>query len=517
MTHRPCPKCDSSDGFKRYTDGGYCFVCGYKEFPKEMTNEQATFPKEGYITKEYLPWRGLTKETMVKYKAATLILNGEKHGVEIPYGKESANIAKYTPDQEGPKYKFTGNPQHKLGGSDIFAKASAKAVTVCEGGVDAFSAYQMLGSQYPAVYIRSVSTAEKECKENFDYLNSFEKIYICFDNDEPGHKATQAVSRLFDLNKVYNVKLDVHNDVNDFLVKGDGDKFVKIWWNAKRFIPDGFLSSYTEIEEILNTRSPEPLAAYPWPSLQKATYGIFPSQLILIKAATKIGKTEFISHIEDHILQTSDLNIGIIHIEDTKDRVIKRFASYEIGRPVHLPDSFATNEEILDAYKKRTKRDNRVHIYSHFGSKDPSIILDAIRYLITVAGCRIVFLDHVSMVVSGLMEDDERKVLDALGTSLATMCNDLDATIVAVSHVNDNGRTRGSRIMEQVAHTIISLKREKESTNARERDTTYVTLEGNRMGATTGPCGALEFDPKTWRIKEKKDWEKAFTIGDLND
>ncbi len=508
MSHKRCPCGKSSDGWKEYKDGGYCFVCGKKEFTKDDSDtkvlERDVGPKYEYNLQN-LEFRGITKDTLRRYRAYVRVdKDGNPRQVEIPYGK-AINLRKWNNESPGPKYKFEGEGDHILGGSDIFPKGSAKAVTVCEGGLDGFSAFQLLGSQYPVVYVRSASSAKKECQSAHEYLNSFERIYISFDNDEAGHKATEEVCKLFDINKVFNVKIDNFNDVNEMLQAGAGDKYVKMWWNAKRFVPDGFLSSYDEIAKVLEERPPEPLATYPWPSVQKATYGIFPAQFILVKAQTKIGKTEFISHIEDHILQTTDLNIGIIHIEDTKDRVIKRFATYELGRPVHLPDSFATNEEVLDAYIKRTKRDNRVHIYSHFGSKDPAIIVDAIRYLIAVAGCRIVFLDHVSMVVSGLADEDERKVLDALGTNLATLANDLDAVIFGVSHVNDAGRTRSSRIMEQVAHVILNLERDKTADDLIERNTTKVTIEGNRLGSITGRMADLVFDPKTWRIEEKKE------------
>lgn len=514
--NKPCPCGKSSDGWRDYKDGGYCFVCGKKEFTGMEEDKELDAhidfkrPPEQY-TKQFLDWRGLTKRTLEKYGAATLVKeDGTPWRVIIPYGG-SQNLASYKAGVE-PKYLFEGSGNHIIGGSDKFNKGSAKAVTICEGGVDAFTAFQLLGSQYPVVYIRSAGTAKKECSEYHEYLNSFEKIYIAFDNDAAGKKATEEVSKLFDLNKVYHVKIDKYNDINEFIwdkekgvPRDDGAAFVKLWWNAKKFIPEGFLSSYDEIAEVLQSRPPDPLATYPWPSVQKATYGIFPAQFILVKAQTKIGKTEFISNIEDHILQTTDLNLGIIHIEDTKDRVVKRFATYELGRPVHLPDSFATTEEILNAYKRRTKRDNRVHIYSHFGSKDPNIIVDAIRYLITVAGCRVIFLDHVSMVVSGLADEDERKVLDALGTNLATMANDLDATIFAVSHVNDAGRARGSRIMEQVAHVILSLERDKTAESIIDRNTTRVTIEGNRLGSITGRMNDLLFDPKTWLIKEREE------------
>ena len=60
------------------------------------------------------------------------------------------------------------------------------AITITEGEYDAMSVYQMFGSKYPAISIRSASTAKKDLIENMDYLDSYDRIYLCFDNDGAG-------------------------------------------------------------------------------------------------------------------------------------------------------------------------------------------------------------------------------------------------------------------------------------------------------------------------------------------
>ncbi len=494
----PNPRCGSSNAYSEYDDGGYCFSCRTK-FKKEGDN---TFSDTSKYSQEYLPWRGITKATFEFFGCKSLVAeDGKPYALIVPYGPDGHNLRFYEPS--GPKYKFEGDPaKSSLFGQDRFPAGSAKAITIYEGGLDAASGYQLLGSKYPSVGVKSASSALKECQHHHEYLNSFDSIYLCFDNDKPGRDAAASVARLFDFNKVFQIKLGEENDVNEMLQKGKYKEFSSLWWAAKRFVPEGILSSHSEIWDLISTRPKEALCAYPWPTLQEMTYGMFSGQFNVIKAPTKIGKTEFLSHIEYKVLKDTDFNIGVIHIEDRKDITPKRYATYELGKTCHLPDSFVTNEEIYEAYQRAVRRDNRVHFYSHFGSKDPEVILGTIRFLVTVCNCKFIFLDHLTLVVSGLADDDERRALDRLSTSLATMTNDLDFCCNAISHVNDNGQSRGSRTIEHTAHTIISLSRDKAAEDEEERNTTYVSVEGNRLSGLTGPAGKLVFSRETWRMEE---------------
>jgi len=106
------------------------------------------------------------------------------------------------------------------------------------------------------------------------------------------------------------------------------------------------------------------------------------------------------------------------------------------------------------------------------------------------------------MIVTGYEGDDERKKLDYLSTRLAMMTRELDFTLFLVSHVNDEGRTRGSRNIAKVADILIHLERDIEAPSERERNLTRLMVRGNRPASMTGPAGTLQFNFKTFTLRE---------------
>jgi twinkle protein len=486
----PCPNCPSSDAYHLYDDGhGYCFSCKKTTFIKETD--------KGSFTYEYLPYRGLKKETLEFYKVLTRInLEGKPVAVVYPY----TNAAKV---RHFPKvfYSIGDMKNADLCGWDKFSAASARAITITEGEDDMLAAYEMLGSKYPVVSVSSSSNAKRDCARRYEYLNSFDKIYLCFDNDDVGAKAALEVAALFDFNKVYHVKLSL-KDAQQYHEANKAKDFASIWWNAKRFIPEGIVSSFSEIDQIIDAERTHGSSSYPFPTLQEMTYGIRQGEVILLTAFSGIGKTEIIRAIEYHLIKTTDENIGIIHLEEEKERSIKGLVSYEIGHPAHLPNSCVSKEDIKQAYRDLVVRDDRIHLYSHFGSDDPDTILDTVRFLAGSCGCRYIFLDHITMVVSGSNSDDERKKLDYISTRLAMMVRELDFTLFMVSHVNSSGETRGSKNIYNVADLAIRLERNVTAETSAERNKTYLTVNKNRFASMTGPAGVLTFDPKTFIVKE---------------
>jgi twinkle protein len=215
-----------------------------------------------------------------------------------------------------------------------------------------------------------------------------------------------------------------------------------------------------------------------------------------------VGKTEIVGAMEYHVLKETDVNVGIIHLEEGEKRAIQRLAGYELAVPAHLPESELAKEDVLRAYEAACKRDSRVHLYSHFGSDDPDVILDTVRFMASVCGCKIIFLDHITMVVTGHETDDERRKLDYISTRLAMMAKELNFSLVLVSHVNDDGKTRGSRNISKVAHAHLHLDRDIEAAVMSDRNTTALTIRKNRFAGHTGPAGFLHFDPKTYKIQE---------------
>lgn len=446
-------------------------------------------------------YRGLEPATLKEY-GVLYEVNGEGEPIGVVYRTPNGRALHRRLDSKD--FRFSGEREEgllSLFGSDKFPQGSAKAITISEGFNDAMAVYQLLGSKYPSVAVQSASSAKTECAQAYDYINSFEKIYLAFDNDAPGKEAAEKVARMFDFNKVYMVHLE-RKDPHEYLENNDARSFEKAWWAARRFLPEGILSSYSEFDKIIDDDGEKPSVAYPFEELQSLTFGIRSGEFVLFTAQEGIGKTEVFRALEYHLLKNTDENIGIIHLEESKARTLKGFVGYEIKSPVHLPEFQLSKDELKANLRKVATRDDRIHIYSHFGSDDPDHILSTIRFMAGACNCKYVFLDHLTMVVSGLAGDDERRALDYLSTRLAMMVEELDFTLFAISHVNDEGQTRGSRNIGKVADLRIDLNRDLKALSPQVRNTTHMMCSKNRFAGKTGPAGDLFFNPDTYVLTE---------------
>lgn len=446
-------------------------------------------------TYEYLPWRNVTKDTMAFFKCSTRVdKDGAPDAIAFPYPNGAKKVRLLAE-----KKFYTQGPSSEpaLFGQDKF-QAGGKTITITEGELDALSVWQIL--QCPTVSVRSSSSARKDCGASYDYLNSFERILLCLDNDEPGRKAAREIASLFDFNKVYEVNLSRHKDANEYLTSGHEVDLAQAWHNAKRYLPEGIISDFASFDQIIDEDRDVPSVPYPFPELQEMTYGIRPGEYNLFTAPEGIGKTEIMRAIEFHLLKRTDANIAVLHLEENKSRLLKGIAGYELGVPCHLRESGANELEIKRALHRAVGRPDRLHVYSHFGSDDPDILLSTIRFLVTACGCKYVFLDHITMAVTGLEMDDERRTLDYLSTCLSAMVHDLVFTLFVVSHVNDEGKTRGSRNVSKVADLWVHLSRNLLADSDIERNITTLTVQKNRFSGKTGPGGKLQFDPMTFKI-----------------
>ena len=99
----------------------------------------------------------------------------------------------------------------------------------------------MLGSKFPVVSIRDgAPSALRSIKSNLDFLDNFEHIVICFDNDEAGRLASNKVAEILPPKKVRIVSLAL-KDANEYLINGAGKDFINEWWSAKPYTPEGIV------------------------------------------------------------------------------------------------------------------------------------------------------------------------------------------------------------------------------------------------------------------------------------
>ena len=514
IRYDPCPSCPSSDAFAIYSNHGHCYSCGYHV---TLSNENVVpfdidEPKEA-VVRDILPPpqrqqpgmkdRNLLANTINTYKVT--INSNPDNDVEAVFprfnekGVHTANQVRLA----NKKFRCEGEiNKATLFGQQLFP-AGGRSITVTEGYYDTLSGYEMTGSRYPNVGVMSASTAKKEVIQNFEYLNSFEKIILNFDSDEPGQKAANECAQLFAPGKSHILKLSEGKDANEYQMKGLGKKYVDEWFRAPAFMPDGLKLGSELWGDIINHKDPKSVP-YPWATLNHQTYGIRLSEVTLITAPTGVGKTSIVKAIEHALLTNPELveagiGVGIAHLEEPKYDTAIGLMSIEAQKPFHLPDTPRSEEELRKAYDSVINT-NRVVIWDHFGSNDVDVVLSKIRHMAAL-GCKYIVLDHLSIIVSD-QSGDERKQLDEISTKIKTLCMNLHIAVIAVIHVNRQGEIRGSAGPEQIANIVIRLERDKKEVNAWRRNITKLSVEKNRFCGRTGPSSYLFYNEDTGCLEE---------------
>jgi twinkle protein len=444
--------------------------------------------------------RSISAKTFEFYNVHTQFVDGKATKVGFIYPNNAVKFRSYE------KKEFVSQgPMAEAGcfGVDKFDPGSKGSVTITEGEYDALAIYEATRGSTAGISVRSASSALRDCTRDYDFINSFARIIIAFDADEPGQQAARAVASLFDFNKVYHVKFNRHKDSNAYLEANEGEELYKAWEAARRYAPDNIISTFGEFAKSLKKGKEDLLATYPHEGLQTSLYGLFAGEVIVFKGDEGIGKTEIFRWLEHHILSTTKHNIGILHLEEDNGTTVKALAGYELKSPTVLPDSNISDEDVIGAIRKLTHDDeSRIHIHSSFDVEDENAILDNVRYLVSAAGCRFIFLDHISWLATGQDDDDERKKLDRISQRLKLLAKELRFCLIMISHVNDNGKTRGSRNITKVANTVIHLERDLVSTDENTRLTTNMTIEKARLGGRTGYAGSTIFDRNTHNLRE---------------
>ena len=201
-------------------------------------------------------------------------------------------------------------------------------------------------------------------------------------------------------------------------------------------------------------------------------------------------------------------------LEETAEEAVFRLVGMAAGVQIHARDSYAGLEsaqlnDIAQADKFVTGSGN-LEIFDHFGSIDTDTILSRMSYMVRSLACEHIYLDHLTIVGSGLCQDT--KELDALVTKLRSFISATKCTVFAISHLNrsssqhqnmENGGIpechdiRGSHSITQLSDTVWALSRR------RGDNTTHSYCLKNRVLGRCGYAGSFLFDEATQQLEQK--------------
>jgi len=507
-SHIACGECGSSDAKTVYEDDDgkrfwKCYSCEGTGQIGEGSAGNAAVPAKPVPGKyAAIPERDITADTARFYGITD---NGREWC--FPY------VGGYKARLKAEKVFYSDGKPKGLFGQDRFP-AGGKYVTLTEGEFDACAAYQMLGSRYPAVSIRrGAATAVQDVRESYEWLDTFDKVVICFDSDEKGQEAARKVAEIFS-HKALITKLVKFKDANEYLSNQNAKEFVDAWWRSEAYTPDGIVQGSTLWDEI-NKPKRSADVMYPFEALNKLTYGIRKGELVMVTSGSGMGKTQFLRELAYQMIEKTEDNIGLMFLEESNTKTGIGLMSVAANIPFHLPDTVYTQEEYKDAFD-RTLGTGRVYLFDHFGSSGIDNIVARVRFLAKACNCGFVFLDHISIVVSSQENGDERKALDEIMTKMRTLVQETGIALICVSHLkrpdgkgHEEGaftslaQLRGSGSIAQLSDIVVGLERNGQADDVLERNTTRFRVLKNRFCGVTGPAGEALYNHDTGRMLEK--------------
>ena len=518
-----CPCGESSNGYNIHADGhAFCFSCN-KRFNNvgeakmeskvvEITNKVSSTGDYGSITD-----RRISEATARKYRTK-IKTNGSmiSHHYYEYFNTEGSHVATKIRQVEGKRIWSQGDMGDALlFGQNLF-KSGGKYITITEGEVDAMSAYEMLGSKWAVVSIKNgVQSAVQNCKQHLEYLNSFDNVVVCFDNDKPGIEASQKVAQLFEPNKCKIVRLD-YKDANEYQKIGKSKDFVQDWWSAEAYTPAGIMN-LAKLGDSLYEEDYCETIPYPWSAMNEKTYGMRTGELVTFTSGAGMGKSSIMRELMHHILKNSNDNIGILALEESTKNTAFNIMSVEANERLYIKEiRNQFSREQLNQWQKDTIGSGRFFAFDHFGSIGNDEILSRVRYMAKSLDCKWIFLDHLSILVSGQDEGDERKSIDVLMTKLRSLVEETGVGLLLVSHLrrpsgdlgHENGKEvtlshlRGSASIAHLSDSVIALERNQQADDDVIACTTTIRILKNRYTGETGVCSYLHYDKKSGRMSQ---------------
>jgi len=536
----PCPSCKSSDANVQHKDGySYCFSCNTKfgeniipisidewhehnlKLPTQEVREVTTTGKWGEISE-----RKISAKTAKKYntriKSQGNITTHHLYGYHNERGDHIGTKIRQTKDK---RMWVEGDISSAvLFGQNIFTQ-KGKYITVCEGELDAMSAYELMGEKWGSVSIKTgAAGALRDCKEAFDYLDAFDNVILCFDMDEQGQEAAEKVAQLFAPNKCKIMKLE-HKDANEYLKMGQRTAFNDCWWNATPYTPAGIIN-LKDIGDSLYEEEYCETCLYPWPKLNEKTYGMRTGELTTFCSGAGMGKSSLIRELMHHLLRNTKDNIGVLALEESIKHTAWNIMSVEASARLYIKEiREGYTQEQLEKWQEDTINSGRFFAFDHFGSIDNDEILARVRYMAQALDVKWAILDHLSILVSGQEDTDERKSIDILMTKLRSLVEQTGICLLLVSHLrrpsgdrgHEDGKEislshlRGSASIGHLSDMVIALERNQQDEDPIISNTTTIRILKNRYTGDTGIATHLFYDKSTGRMTEI---DSPFNVGD---
>ena len=524
IKHTSCEGCGSSDANAVYSDGSaFCFSCK-KTQGKDTQDTEVVFDvvqtNLNLDEIESLPvdtFRNISKQVL--YNA----------GVKVEYDQDRNIISHYYPitinkKVRAYKKRIVATKDFRVVGKaevpELFNQVNCgryKNLVITEGEIDCLSIIEMLTkakAQFDVVSIvNGAQSARRNIASNLDFVNKYDKVFLAFDNDEPGTAAANDVAHVIKPGKAHIVN-SMYKDANDALCKEQSDAYLSHVWGAKVYKPDNFVSG-EKIWDAFKERSTVKSVPYPncLKGLNDKLFGMRLGEITLFTSGTGSGKSTVVKETILNLLDKTEAKVGLISLEESIGDTATKLIGMSINKNIRMPDD-VTEEEARKGYEK-VFGDERLILLDHQGSVADTSLLDRIEYLAAL-GCQYLILDHITIAVSeGVDGATGNEAVDKVMSSLLKITKRYNIHLTLISHLRKSsgeGKSfeegimpnldsiKGSGSIKQISFDIIGFARNMMAPEPSERNVVKFAVLKSRFSGDTGMCGQATYDVASGRL-----------------
>ncbi len=234
-------------------------------------------------------------------------------------------------------------PDFKMPFFSHFKDPTSSDLFITEGELDSIALAQ-LGASNCVSLPNGCGSVETSFRNHYDFLQQFERIFICFDMDKPGEEAAQKALQLISPAKYRRINFPC-KDANDWLIEHSPcrEEFDILIENAKKIetncatnlldLPDSF---YGDVNQGISSG---------WQKLDHFLGGLRTGEVTVISADTGAGKSTFCLNLFKNIAERGH-GIWINSYELDPQMVNRKFASTVLGEKLKY-ESFRDNQKSM--------------------------------------------------------------------------------------------------------------------------------------------------------------------------
>ena len=430
-------------------------------------------------------YRGIKAETLARF--GVFVDNSGR--IVFPYHDATQTLIGYKTVKANSK-DFRWGCKAGTGMFGVKAAHSKYRLFITEGEFDAMALKDLTGDCAVSISCGAKSLI-KEYRALLPFIESFEDVFICIDNDEQGKLAAKSLkeSGIVDLTKVHFVDVpesiegEPCKDVNDVLQAARKHdfasakrRFMDAVYASKNTVPETIYDSGALADEviadILGENETEEISTG-IDALDAALGGWRMGEMTTILAPTSIGKSTFSRAIVASLVNRGHKCL-LFSLEETPKVATRKIIELVKGEEIHHAQ---TREEKVRLAKEVT---DLLVVHNQNGQLSPEAMAKDIDFGVRGKDVSFVLIDNLTRAIDHSEPyNSTNKFLDKL-TEVTTRLNIHSFCVSHTKRTNDSTaaptiqEARGSGLIEALSSNIISLGRK------REEDVMDVHLLKNR-------------------------------------